>query len=59
MSRSHLIGIEFVVDGELAVVEFLARQDTVCAVDLEQRDRDHPGAVELEGVRASEKWCDI
>lgn len=51
MSRPAIEGVVFVDDMEsVAIVDLVAGQDAVFAVDLEQRDRDHEGAGELEGV---------
>ena len=51
MSRPALVRIEF-VDGLKVIVgvELLARQGSILVAGLEERDRDHEGAGELEGV---------
>lgn len=41
-------------DDHIGIVEFVARHDAVFAVDLEERNRDHQGAGELEGIGLSE-----
>ena len=51
MSRPAIVGVVFVDDVEgIAVVDLVAGKDAVFAVDLEERDRDHKGTGELEGV---------
>lgn len=50
MSRSGLVRIEFVNDGDFGVVELVAREDAVFAIDLEEGDRDHQRVGEVEGM---------
>ncbi len=55
MSRPALVRIEF-VDGLKVVVgvELLARQRAVLVAGFEERDRNHEGAGEVEGVGLSQ-----
>ena len=54
MSRAELMGVEFVNDDDIGVVELVGRHDAVFAVDLEERDRDHQDAGEFECVGLGE-----
>ena len=60
MSRAVQVGIVFVDDDHVGVVEFIAWHDAELSIDLEQRDRDHQGAGELKCVGlGEERSCDI
>lgn len=54
MSRPVFKGIVFGEGLDLIVVEFGARQDAEFVAGAEERDRDHEGAGELEGVALGE-----
>lgn len=54
MSRPVFKGIVFGEGLDLIVFEFGARQDADCVAGAEERDRDHEGAGELEGVALGE-----
>lgn len=54
MSRPLFKGIVFGEGLDLIIVEFDARQDAECVAGAEERDRDHEGAGELEGVALGE-----
>lgn len=50
MSRPVFEGIEFGDGLDLAVIEFVARENAEFVSGSEERDRDHQGPGELEGV---------
>ena len=51
MSRPAIMGVELMDNVEfIGVVDLGAWQDPVCAIDLEDRHRDHERAGEREGV---------
>ncbi len=54
MSRPVFEGIEFGDGLDLAVIEFVARENAEHVSGPEERDRDHQGAGECESVALSE-----
>jgi hypothetical protein len=51
MSRPEHVRIELIDDVQVVIgIEFVGRQNTVFRARLEQRDWDHQGTGELEGV---------
>lgn len=54
MSRPVFEGIEFGDGLDLAVIEFVARENAELVSGPEERDRDHQGAGERESVALSE-----
>lgn len=54
MSRAELMGIIFVDDDHVGVVEFIAWHDAELSIDLEQSDWNHQGPGELERVGLGE-----
>jgi len=58
--KRHPQGIILKEHRDIAAVEFVGRQDAIGPIDLEERNRGHQGAGELEGAFwASERSFDI
>jgi hypothetical protein len=55
MSRPDVMGIKFVDDVHVGIIQLLGRQDAELIVDCKQRDWDHESEGELESVVAGER----
>lgn len=55
MSQPDLVWVVFVKNLDVRIAQFVARQDADHSVDLEQGDRNHEGAGEVQRVVLSER----